>query len=341
MTVITHEDASTQSPEPDEPEDLDMVAYRIGGRHVGPVEPAGVRRAWMDETDSRFANRCLPMLMANQAGWWMLNTRAFEAVWDGGANKRCTRLTFDAGRGPFQAASHFGYGIVTFHVPLLIRTPPGWNLLVRGPANHPKDGVTALEGLVETDWAVATFTMNWKLTRPGLAVRFEKDEPFCLLVPQRRGELEDFHPRLAPAGMMPDLDGYRTWASSRRDFLRERRRPAAEPAQPAEPTQAAGAAGKAAAAERSGPDDWQRDYMRGTDPAAAVDGRRFDEHQRRLALRPFADPHPLGPVLRCAPGPAVAAACDAPQPAPDAPPDPRESQTSKSTDDRPDRVVPP
>jgi hypothetical protein len=66
-----------------------------------------------------------------------------------------------------------------------------------------------LEGVVETDWAVATFTMNWKLTRPNHPVRFEAGEPFCMLVPQRRHELERFAPRTAPLKQEPEL--YAQW----------------------------------------------------------------------------------------------------------------------------------
>ena len=235
----------------------------------------------MDETDGGFASRCLPMLMANQAGWWLLNTHSFEVVWDGDASPRATRIDYGAGHAPFPAVSHFGYGIVTFHVSMLMRTSPGWNLLVRGPANCPKDGVTALEGLVEADWAVATFTMNWKLTRPGLTVRFDEGEPICMVVPQRRGELERFHPRIAPAGAMPDLETYTAWRESRANFLRERGRTGPD-------------------GSENGSTAWQRDYMRGTDPASAAEGRSFGEHQRRLTLRGFADPDPVGRVRRCA-----------------------------------------
>ncbi|MGZ4236429.1 MAG: DUF6065 family protein, partial [Solirubrobacteraceae bacterium] len=56
------------------------------------------------------------------------------------------------------------------------------------------DGACALEGVVETDWSFANFTMNWKLTRPGHPVRFERDDPFCVILPQRIGDLETFRP---------------------------------------------------------------------------------------------------------------------------------------------------
>lgn len=52
--------------------------------------------------------------------------------------------------------SHFGAGVVTFTVPYLFRTPPSYNLHVRGPTNMPKDGIYPLEGIVETDWSQAS-----------------------------------------------------------------------------------------------------------------------------------------------------------------------------------------
>ena len=45
---------------------------------------------------------------------------------------------------------------------------------------------------METDWLDATFTMNWKLTRPHHPVVFEADEPIAMNSPVRRGQLEEF-----------------------------------------------------------------------------------------------------------------------------------------------------
>lgn len=171
-----------------------LVAFRTSPRPLAPIEPAPRWREWMNETDQRFANLCLPMLMANQSGWMILAGHGFTAEWDGGRTKDALVVTYDAPspHAPLPAVSYFGYGILTWHIPYLFRTPPGCNLLARGPANMPKDGIGPLEGLVESDWWVATFTMNWKMTRPGASVRFEKGEPFCMIVPQARGELESF-----------------------------------------------------------------------------------------------------------------------------------------------------
>lgn len=118
----------------------------------------------MDATVERFANRCLPMLIANQAGWMLLSSHTLLATWNGGDHPSHLSVEYLSGSAPFPASSHFGYGILTWRLPYLFRTPPGYNLLVRGPSNRPKAEIYALEGIVETDWAVATFTMNWKMT---------------------------------------------------------------------------------------------------------------------------------------------------------------------------------
>jgi hypothetical protein len=132
----------------------------------------------MHRTPQRFANRCLPMLIANQ-GWHILNTRKIAVTWDGGAAIGSLRIDHADGNAVPFVGSHFGSGILTWNIPYLFRTPPGFNLLVRGPANWPKDGIQALEGIVETDWADATFTMNWQMTRPHFTVIFEAGEPIA------------------------------------------------------------------------------------------------------------------------------------------------------------------
>src|SRR5207237_350247 len=141
--------------------------------------------------------------------------------------------------------------------PYLFRTPPGVNLWVKGPTNWIKDGAQPLEGIVETDWLPATFTMNWKLTRPHYPVRFERGEPICMLVPVPRGLAEGLEPVLAPLHQEPDLQReYLEWQRSREDFNRglDHLRPDA--------------------VERG----WQRDYVKGLTPS----GARAIEHQTRL-----------------------------------------------------------
>ena len=249
-------------PRDDPPELLELVALRLADGME--IRPAPAARAWMETPAGRFAKRCLPLLIANQAGWELLNPVGFYATWDGTDDLPAVKLWPDGGPPHAWVTSHFGSGIITWHVPYLFRTPPGYNLSVRGPSNRPKDGVAALEGIVETDWADSTFTMNWKFTRAHHAVRFERGEPIALLVPARRGELERFRPVVRDAAAAPATFGaFQQFAARRQAFLREVKVPGS-------PAQQAG---------------WQRDYMLGH----TVDGTPAPGHQTRLHLAAFDD----------------------------------------------------
>lgn len=98
---------------------------------------------------------------------------------------------------PLLALSHFGHAVLTFNVNALFRTEPGYDLMVTGPLNQPKDGLQPLTGVAETDWAPFTFTMNWKFTRNLTTIAFECDEPSCRIFPLKRGLVEGFSRRSA------------------------------------------------------------------------------------------------------------------------------------------------
>lgn len=151
-----------------------------------PIVAATRIRDWIDATDQQFARRCLPLLIANQAGWFILNTHALRVTWDGGDGQDALSLEWLSSEPLYPALSRFGHGILTWTVPYLFRTPPGVQLLARGPANWPKDGVSALEGLVGTDWSVATFTMNWIMMAVDHGVEFQAGEP----APEHRTKLQ-------------------------------------------------------------------------------------------------------------------------------------------------------
>src|SRR5262249_57520101 len=126
-------------------------------------------------------------------------------------------------------------------------------------------GAAPLEGLIETDWAVATFTMNWKLTRPKHPVTFARGEPICMLVPQRRGELESFQPEIRELAAEPELkDAYTAWRDGRQAFLLAKLLAGPGP-------------------HSAGSHSWQGEYFRGTAP----DGTTAPDHHTKLHLRSF------------------------------------------------------
>jgi len=45
---------------------------------------ARAARDWMNATDQRYANRCLPMLIANQSGWLIQNNSTVTFRWNSG-----------------------------------------------------------------------------------------------------------------------------------------------------------------------------------------------------------------------------------------------------------------
>ncbi len=253
-----------------EPE-VELTAFRLAASTAEDnLWAAPIQRVWMEQTPERFANRCLPLLIANQSGWLVINTETVRLTWDGGRLLDSVTIEYEGEPESRPFVSHFGSGIITYLVPYLFRTSPGWNLLVRGPSNCPKDGIYPLEGVVETDWATATFTMNWHLTRPGLTVTFARGEPVAMVVPQRRGDLERVSPRIRELSSDPALESsYKVWQASRQEFL-------------ADLDEGGLPRGK----------DWQRHYFRGR----TTDGAVFPDHQTRLRISDFADERSREPV---------------------------------------------
>lgn len=248
-----------------------LVAYALEGATPVRIVRAPRSRAWIDAFPRRFTAQCLPLMLANQSAWWLLNPSAFQVTWDGREAPNALRIEGSGGAAvPRNVVSRFGYGIVTFEVPYIFRTPPGVNLLARGPANWFKDGAAPVEGLVETDWAVATFAMHWKLTRTGVPVAFEEDEPFCAIVPQGRGVLESLEPVIRELSSDQELTlQYHAWRESRKRNSEMRH-------------VAALIGGQAAVYDIP----CELHYTRGTSPGGAEGPA---DHQTRRTLSDFAD----------------------------------------------------
>lgn len=224
------------------------------------IVPAHKHRGWMDESPNRFAYRCLPLDIANQMGWFILCPADFSAVWDGGMAPESIQISFlnemDAHTFKSYILAHFGQGILTFSLPYLFQTSPGYGLMVRGPTNYFVPGASALDGYVETEWLDFTFTMNWKLTDPGRAVHFKKGEPICMIFPYAVQVIEDISPKLATLTDESKLHArFEKKSQSRKSFN-------ADP-------------------ERG--TNWQRDYFQGK----TADEQPAPAHRTKLNVRPF------------------------------------------------------
>jgi len=245
---------------------MDLICYKYDGWQPR-IRPGTPKRQWMDETNERYAYRCLPLTIANSHGWELLSPIAFEARWDGDIHMESVEVRMDPGYAEhLKPVSLFGYGTITWHVEGIFRTPPGWNLFVSAPPNRQKDAIQALGGMIETDWSPYTFTMNWRFTRAGQWIRFEENEPIAFFFPVQRGAVEDFQPKIERLEDAPELRAaFEKWSASRNAFQKW-----------------VVEANPAAAAEK-----WQKLYFRGLD----ADGKPGPaDHQSKLRLPPFTFP---------------------------------------------------
>ncbi len=243
--------------------DDQLIAWQCSS-HAPVLKSAGTDRKWMDEAAVKFPYRCLPMVIANAFGWDVLNPVTFAAVWTGGAEPEAVKITWPGQQTSPIPQGHFGAGVLTFTLGHLFQTPPGVNLFIKGPPNEPKDGIVALEGIVETDNSPATFTMNWLFTRKNHQVVFQAGESFCRFFPIPRYVTEAIEPEVRSLHDNPGLEKlHNEWRGSRDVFNKGLKIPDSE------------------YAKRK----WQKEYFQGGGGAWP----KFKEHQTRLQQKEFLD----------------------------------------------------
>lgn len=180
---------------------LDFRALRLIPHGWGAgwgLRPSPARRAWMDENPRSY--QCLPLVIANQWGWQVLCPTEVRVTWDGTPGPAGVRVEIPPEYAP-SIKSQFGSGIVTFSPPWLFRTPPGWDLYLKGPSNRWKPNCHPLEGVIETWWLNYTFTINWKLVEPGTIV-FARGESLGQLVPVPHATFREATALEAPIGQL-------------------------------------------------------------------------------------------------------------------------------------------
>jgi hypothetical protein len=182
-----------------------LKAYTLGTADDWAIEAASPKRDWMDDTFKKIAYRCLPLIAANQMGWVIRCPANLTATWSGKPDNHGVRIVYEADSAHLTgvAISHFGGGVLTFVLPWLFRTSPGFGLVLRGPTNESKDHVFPLDAVIETDWSPYTFTMNWRLSQPEVPVRFRKGDTICMLQPYPLALLEQFDCSIEPFADAP------------------------------------------------------------------------------------------------------------------------------------------
>jgi hypothetical protein len=169
---------------------MKIVANYLFGKESVVIKPSSPKRDWMDETQDKYAYRCLPMVIANQHSWDAICPGDIQVTWEGDNSFKGVKIDFLDYTSFNFASSLFGYGVLTFHVDFVLQTDENISIYVKGPANSFKPKIQSLEGIVETNWLPFTFTANWKFTEPGI-VRFKKGEPLFSFFPINTSLIEE------------------------------------------------------------------------------------------------------------------------------------------------------
>jgi hypothetical protein len=160
---------------------------------------------------------CEPVRLASAFGYYVFLPMSFQIVWDGGQDGI---WSYDDGANwyPLSEAAFpdsmqawdvvappfcRGYcppfltfieapGMLQVWTGWMASTAPGWSLLVRGPANLPRNaGYEVFEGIIETDRWFGPLFVNLRLTRSDAPIMFHASRPFLQVQPQHRAMYAD------------------------------------------------------------------------------------------------------------------------------------------------------
>ena len=88
--------------------------------------------------------------------------------------------------------SEFGSGILTIHFPLMLKTPPGVNLMTISPPNYPLPCLSPMTGVIETDNLRFTFTLNIKIDFSNIEIIINANTPLVGMIPIPRYFCDSF-----------------------------------------------------------------------------------------------------------------------------------------------------
>ena len=143
--------------------------------------------------------KCLPLSIGNMQGFVFSLPFRFDVLWNGGASPKDLAIRYDEnevkryhGKNFIQPSSEFGSGIITIHFPLILKTPPGVNLMTIAPPNYPVPGLSPMTGVVEADNLRFTFTLNLKVDLPNVPISIMANSPLVGMIPIPRYFCDDF-----------------------------------------------------------------------------------------------------------------------------------------------------
>ncbi len=239
-----------------------FIAYELHPNTTTLIEPAPIARDWMDATPVRHPYRCLPLVIANQAGWILRSPAAFRAYWYGGIGKgRCGSAVRRPDRQPDSEPLRDRRHHV--HDPVPVPHAAGHQPVGEGAeqlhqgrrAAARRDRRDRLAGVHVHDELEDHAGLRLGAVREGRAVLHDRaGTARAARRASSRGEIG--------STTNPELHAqYQKWEGSRKGFL-------------------TGLNERDPNAVKQG---WQKDYFQGKTP----EGKEVDSHQTKLNLREF------------------------------------------------------
>jgi hypothetical protein len=153
------------------------------------IEPASVRRDWMDKTYNKLAYMCTPLLDAMSNGWEIKLPQDVIVKWDGlsegidGESQDHVSIISGEFYDDIKIAStDTGVGAVTFVFDLIAETDDDHYLLISGPPNYIFKDAEPLTGLLRSNrFMEHPLQVTWKINNADKEVVFPKGMPICFI----------------------------------------------------------------------------------------------------------------------------------------------------------------
>lgn len=152
------------------------------------------KRDWFD----KYFYKCLPLSIGNQQGFSVSIPFDLDIFWNGGKYPEDIHFNIHDNEKYFReksdisVESHFGHGIITIGIPLILKTPPGINLMTIAAPNYINPNLFPLTGVVESDNLRIPFTLNIRVVSPNIETKIIAGQPLVSIIPIPRGFSENF-----------------------------------------------------------------------------------------------------------------------------------------------------
>jgi hypothetical protein len=182
--------------------------------------PAAKRRTWWEEDakTAAHARHCLPLLMANSLGFYVLSPGGFRVIWSGDPGEDAIVERLDSSE-HFVVDNHSARGSFTVQPGFIATTSRvGDFIFFKGIANERFGWYTVMEALVEAWWQPGEIGLVCLLNRPGEFV-VERGHPIAQMVVYRaEGGFVDLEVSSSLPAETPAWRERRSRADYRKDF---------------------------------------------------------------------------------------------------------------------------